>query len=215
VEDFSAIIWDWNGTLLDDVDICIDTINFSLEKRNLPLLTKEKYKEIFTFPVIEYYKKAGFDFSKNSFDELSHEFINLYLKKLASTDLFQDVRYILQQFEEKGIRQYILSAMEQSSLMDSVRQFNIDKYFSQIQGTGDIYAYGKSQNAKLLIENSGLNPDKICLIGDTLHDLEVANQIGCQCLLVSAGHQSHRRLSDRHFRVARNIKNVLTFCQLG
>jgi len=210
---FTSIIWDWNGTLLDDVDICIESINFSLGKRNLPLLIKEKYREIFTFPVIEYYKKAGFDFSKNSFDELSHEFIGHYLEKLKGISLFQDVENILHAFDKKGYRQFILSAMEQTTLMDSVRQFNIQNYFIKIQGTGDIYAYGKLHNAKILMETSGLDPATTCLIGDTLHDLEVANQLKCRCLLISSGHQSHMRLEKEYHFVVHTIKEVLTFCK--
>ncbi|MCK4288095.1 MAG: HAD hydrolase-like protein, partial [Bacteroidales bacterium] len=59
-----TIIWDWNGTLLNDIDICINSINILLEHRNIENLTKEIYKEIFTFPVKDYYSKAGFDFTK-------------------------------------------------------------------------------------------------------------------------------------------------------
>ena len=212
--DFTSIIWDWNGTLLNDIDICIDTINYSLKTRNLPLLTKERYREIFTFPVIDYYEKAGFDFSQSSFDELSHEFIDLYLEKLNVASLFQDVEYILQEFDNRGYHQFILSAMEQKSLLDSVNKFNIEGFFKKIQGTNDIYAYGKLNNAKLLLETYGLNPDRTCLIGDTLHDLEVASQLGCQCLLIAAGHQSHHRLTNNHSRVAKKIKDVLKFCQI-
>ena len=213
MEEFTSIIWDWNGTLLDDVDICIESINFSLGKRNLPLLTREKYQEIFTFPVVDYYEKAGFDFSKNSFTELSHEFIGHYLNKLKGVNLFQDVEYVLHEFYKKGYRQFILSAMEQSTLFDSVKHFNIEKYFSRIQGTGDIYAYGKLGNAKKMMESSGQDPATTCLVGDTLHDLEVANQLGCQCLLISGGHQSHARLERNYHRVARSIKEVLSFCK--
>lgn len=212
---FTSIIWDWNGTLLDDVDICIDTINFSLEKRDLPLLTKKRYREIFTFPVIEYYKKAGFDFSQNSFDELSLEFIELYLEKLKGAVLFQQVEHILQAFEKSGYHQFILSAMEQTSLLDSVQYFKIEDYFKEIKGTSDIYGYGKLHNAKMLIKTSGIDPSRTCLIGDTLHDLEVATQLGCKCLLISAGHQSHLRLEKGHSSVARTMDYILTFCRLN
>jgi len=212
MENFKSIIWDWNGTLLDDVDICIESINFSLGKRDLPLLTKKKYQEIFTFPVVEYYEKAGFDFSKNSFNELSHEFIGHYLEKLKGANLHQDVEDILFEFDKKGYRQFILSAMEQTTLVDSVRRFNIEKYFSKIQGTGDIYAYGKLHNAKILMETSGQDPATTCLIGDTLHDLEVAKQLKCHCLLISSGHQSHARLKKKYHRVAHSIKEVFAFC---
>jgi len=211
---FTSIIWDWNGTLLDDVDICIDTINFSLGKRNLPLLTKKRYREIFTFPVIEYYKKAGFDFSQNSFDELSHEFIELYLEKLKGAMLFQQAEHMLQAFEKNGYHQFILSAMEQTSLLDSVQYFKIESYFKEIKGISDIYAYSKLDNARMLIKTSGIDPSRTCLIGDTLHDLEVATQLGCKCLLISAGHQSHSRLEKGHSLVARTINDILTLCRL-
>ena len=206
--DFTSIIWDWNGTLLDDVDICVETINFSLNKRSLPLLTVETYREIFTFPVIEYYEKAGFDFSKTSFDELSYEFIELYLDKLKGASLFQDVGDILREFKKRGYRQFILSAMEQTSLLSSVRHFKIEGLFSEIKGTNDIYGSGKLHHAKTLMETSGLDPSGTCLIGDTLHDLEVARQLECHCLLISAGHQSHARLEKEYGLVARKMKEA-------
>ena len=60
----NTIIWNWNGTLLDDISICINAINQLLSERNLNLLTIEKYREVFTFPVIDYYKAVAFDFEK-------------------------------------------------------------------------------------------------------------------------------------------------------
>lgn len=56
------IIWDWNGTLLDDVGLSLEAINIVLARYNLPPLRKERYLEIFTFPVIEYYRELGFNF---------------------------------------------------------------------------------------------------------------------------------------------------------
>ena len=62
-----TIIWDWNGTLLNDLRLCVKTINSLLEKRSLPVLTTSSYKEVFSFPVKDYYEKVGFDFSKEDF----------------------------------------------------------------------------------------------------------------------------------------------------
>ena len=70
MEDINTIIWDWNGTLLDDVDICIDIINELLSIRNQQPLTRSRYREIFTFPVKDYYSKAGFDFTQEPFDKI-------------------------------------------------------------------------------------------------------------------------------------------------
>ena len=62
-----TIIWDWNGTLLDDLDLSLESVNILLEERNLPALSVEKYKDIFCFPIVDYYVKAGFDFEKEAF----------------------------------------------------------------------------------------------------------------------------------------------------
>ena len=54
---YDTIIWDWNGTLLNDVDMCINCMNQLLQPRNIALLDHKKYQEVFTFPVQDYYEK--------------------------------------------------------------------------------------------------------------------------------------------------------------
>jgi len=72
------ILWDWNGTLLNDQTICIDAMNRLLVKRGLPLLTEEKYRRVFTFPVKTYYAQLGFDFAKEPFEIPALEFMEQY-----------------------------------------------------------------------------------------------------------------------------------------
>ncbi len=62
------IVWDWNGTLLNDVDLCFSCINRLLVSHDLkPLDTLSQYREVFTFPIEDYYKRVGFDFDKIPF----------------------------------------------------------------------------------------------------------------------------------------------------
>jgi phosphoglycolate phosphatase len=76
LKQLKSIIWDWNGTLLNDLDFCISTINILLKKRELPLLNHYSYKEVFSFPVKDYYQAVGFDFSKEDFAIPAQEFID-------------------------------------------------------------------------------------------------------------------------------------------
>ncbi len=62
MEKVKQLIWDWNGTLLDDVRMCVNVMNVLLDKYALPELTCEKYKQVFDFPVKDYYANLGFDF---------------------------------------------------------------------------------------------------------------------------------------------------------
>ena len=76
---YKYIIWDWNGTLFDDVKISVDTMNIMLEKTGYKnRINSELYKNIFTFPVSDYYQKAGFDFSKDRFDDLAKIYVEVY-----------------------------------------------------------------------------------------------------------------------------------------
>ncbi len=76
---YEYVIWDWNGTLFNDVQISIDTMNKMLEVKEYPQrLDTDLYKSIFSFPVVDYYIKVGLDFEKHSFDELAQLFIDLY-----------------------------------------------------------------------------------------------------------------------------------------
>lgn len=189
-----TIIWDWNGTLLDDTELCISSMNSMLEKRNLAQLDMEKYKQVFTFPVKDYYQAIGFDFTKESWDIAAHEFIYLYLKSLPSCGLAKGALETIRYFAGRGFRQAIISAMQHDALLQSVEALGIRSFLDYIGGTGDHFGAGKIENARSFFHDFNLNPAEVTLIGDTLHDAEVASELGCNCILVAAGHQSKERL---------------------
>jgi phosphoglycolate phosphatase len=191
-----AIIWDYNGTLLNDLAIGVLSINQMLEPRNLPLLTTEKYREVFTFPVKDYYESVGFNFEKEDWDATAKEFIANYTALLPQSTIFPEAKELLSFFAENGKKQFILSAMEQNMLLDSAKSENITNYFTEISGIDNIYASSKIENGKSLIAKYQLLPNEVCLLGDTSHDYEVAKELGCDCILVAAGHQSYEKLKE-------------------
>ncbi|MEZ5197914.1 MAG: HAD hydrolase-like protein [Bacteroidales bacterium] len=204
-----TIIWDWNGTLLNDVDICLESINELLDSRNLKPLNKEEYRHIFTFPVRDYYVKAGFDFSKEPFDEVAVEFIDLYHEKLAGTGLFEEVIDVLEFFKQREFKQVMVSAMEHNSLLTSVAHLGIEKYFENINGIDDHFAESKITLARKIINDNFQNGSNITLIGDTLHDAEVAGDLGIDCILVARGHQSHERLLKSGCSVVKDLSEII------
>ncbi|MFA6400927.1 MAG: HAD family hydrolase [Salinivirgaceae bacterium] len=206
---FELILWDWNGTLLNDQIICIDAMNRLLVKRGLPLLTEEKYRRVFTFPVKTYYAQLGFDFTKEPFEIPALEFMEQYHRLLPQAGLFPDAIPVLHKLKELGYRQLILSAMEQESLIAAVKNLHVFDYFEQIAGIQDQYAHGKVNRAKELFLQKQISPQNTLLIGDTLHDVEVANELGCQCLLVATGHQSAERLQINGNPVVKNLRQAL------
>ncbi len=204
-----AILWDWNGTLLNDTDICVACMNSLLETRKLDLLNKEQYRNIFTFPVKKYYEKVGFDFKKENFEVPAMEFIRLYQQHLSEAALFPCVEDVLQHFKDKGFYQAILSAMEHESLVSSLKDKGVSSYFETATGIDDHYAHSKLDMGRKLVMNMPYRKTEMLFIGDSLHDLEVAKALGIDCILVANGHQSKERLLKRTQNVVDKLADVL------
>ena len=207
-KDKKLLIWDWNGTLLDDVDYCVDNINVLLKKRNLPLIDKKRYREVFTFPVINYYKAVGFDLEKEGFEKPAHEYIELYFGNFYKTKLFPCAAEVLEKLSNAGYKQVVLSAMEHQSLKKTLDEKGILKYFDNIAGISDHYGGSKTDSGKHLIKELNFNPEEVVMIGDTLHDKEVADIIGVDAILVSQGHYSTERLFTAGVPVFKNLIEV-------
>ncbi|OFX60851.1 MAG: hypothetical protein A2066_20340 [Bacteroidetes bacterium GWB2_41_8] len=191
-----GIIWDWNGTLLNDIDLCVQTINGMLQKRNLQRLSVDKYREVFSFPVKDYYQKIGFDFVAEPFEIPALEFIDSYNGSVQNCKLHKSTLTLLNYFQSVGIRQFILSAMKQDALDQCLEQQNISHYFEHVSGLDNHYAASKLENGQQLIAELNLNANELVLIGDTVHDFEVATELGCQCVLIANGHQSRQILES-------------------
>ncbi len=195
-ENIKHIIWDWNGTLLNDVVLCKNIMNHLLAKNNLPLLSLEKYREIFTFPVSEYYRLAGLDFNKTSFEVLGKEFMDLYEQRKYECTLFPGATDSLNYFMERGITQSILSAYHQNTLTEMVQHFNLEYYFEKLSGLDNIYAGGKTDIGKKLLSELPYDKHEIVLIGDTKHDKDVADALGIKAIIIADGHQDLKKLQN-------------------
>ena len=102
MKSIKQIIWDWNGTLLDDAWLCVQSMNKVLQRRQMPELTSARYQEVFDFPVIKYYELLGFDFKKEPFTIVGTEFINEYYKNSHKLDLQEGAKKVFNTIKEKG-----------------------------------------------------------------------------------------------------------------
>ncbi len=185
------ILWDWNGTLLDDVALCNDALNRLLARYGYPQrYDREGYRAVFGFPVQEYYARAGFDFARHSFDELAVRFMDDYIPTSAACPLADGARDALDAFAAAGLRQVILSASPVTTLRRQVQERGVARYFDRLLGLGDIYAKSKVDLGLAYLRETGFDPGRAVMIGDSVHDFEVAQALGVACVLQSGGHQS-------------------------
>ena len=193
---YRHLIWDWNGTLLDDAWLCREIMNGQLRRRGLPELTAERYEEIFDFPVEKYYRAVGFDWARESFQEAGTEFIVEYEKRKKECSLQAGAKELLGKIAEGGWSQAVLSAYSHHTLEEFLGHFGVRHHFRSVAGSRDHYASGKVGHGLKMLEELHVSPQETLLIGDTTHDAEVAKAMGVDCVLVPCGHNSRVRLKQ-------------------
>ena len=207
---YETIVWDWNGTLLDDLDSCLEIANELFEERGIAALSREHYRTIFDFPVRLYYERAGLCLDEAQFRALSAEFCARFEQRLARMPLFSRASALVQALAARGTRQLVLSNSEHGSLTRQIERWGLGAVFAGVQGRSDTFATGKVEAGRTLLAQSGVNEAGALLIGDTLHDAEVAAELGMDCVLVAAGHQSAERLSKARCRVVASLDLLAT-----
>lgn len=205
------ILFDFNGTIVNDLDLCLELLNTMLKMRNHLPVSKEKYLEIFDFPVIEYYKKAGFLFPKDDFPQLANFFIKEYEQRNVECPLQEHLEEVLTYFINKQKKLYIVSASEKQLLLSQLKKYRIDKYFLGVSGLDNINAGSKIESAKSFMNKMKFDLHKTIFIGDTLHDKEVADALNVECILISKGHQSRARLEKAGCKVIDDMLELKAF----
>ena len=205
------VIWDWNGTLVDDVRLCVQILNQELKAQQIEEISINEYRQKFFFPVACYYKKLGLPHSGLNYEALAVRYIGEYRKRFKECQLHDGAVKTLEWLDSRGITQSILSAGKQSDLESFVKHFAVDSFFCFIDGAKDIEASGKNERAYGHLSEIGINPEDVFLVGDTCHDWEVAQIIGCRSLLFTLGHVGADRLKRDESTVITSLSEVCTW----
>lgn len=206
---FDLVFWDWNGTLLDDAEYTLGCLNWLLARHAYPQrYGLAAYRELFGFPIEEYYRHAGFDFVRHPYPMLAQEFMDRYNAGVPACAAMPQAMQTLAALQSAGKRQLILSASRRDYLIEQVTQRGLKGYFDELLGLSDIYGVSKVQAGLDWLRTAGVDPARCVMVGDTTHDAAVAAALGAQCILVTTGHQSRARLEAVCDTVAGSLDEV-------
>lgn len=209
---YTHLFWDFNGTIFSDMDAGMESTNQMLKERGLPFFQSiDEYREVFSFPIKEYYRSLGFDFDKEPYEVLAPLWVDMYNEKSKSSTLVEGVKETLERVSEADTLQVVFSATETAMLTRQLTELGVIKYFDEIIGLDNIHAESKLHLAKAWREK---HPEaRILYVGDTVHDAENARILGADCLLFCGGHQSRSRLEACGYPVIESIKNILDYLE--
>ncbi len=188
------VLWDWNGTLLDDTAACVDSLNLMLRRRGVKPISLDFYRREFAFPVRAFYEKIGVRLADEDWDALAREYHDTYHSRPLALNV--ETVPALETVREAGMRQSIISALRQDMLEADTARFGVDGYMDEICGTDNLNGGSKLARARELLGRLGNPPGgDVVVIGDALHDWEVADSLGVRCILFSGGGHSAERLA--------------------
>ncbi len=187
-------LWDWNGTLLDDAVYGLAVRNKVFPQFGLPTIdTLDEYRRQFTFPVREYYRRGGV--TDALFPAVARAWFDEYVHGCSTLRLNPGAAEAVAALAGAGVPQTVLSASERSLLMTQIGRFaSISASFEDVLGLEGIYAASKEELACAYLRRKAVEPARCVLIGDTLHDAQVAQAVGARCVLVAIGHQGRDTL---------------------
>lgn len=207
------VVWDWNGTLLDDVEHAMVALNGLLDERGITRIDRAHYREHFGFPVRDFYVRLGFDFSSDVFETVSERFIANYRAAAREAVTHPGALETVVELQRLGVAQSVLSALEITLLSAMLQTYGLTPYLTHVRGLSDLHAASKvALGIELMrVLSQDLEPHQVLFVGDTLHDYETAAAMGCEVLLFSGGHQTPERLQRSGARLIHSLSEVVDF----
>ncbi|MPY21591.1 HAD family hydrolase [Shewanella psychropiezotolerans] len=207
------IVWDWNGTLLDDVHVSLEATNRALRKVNVPSLSVKEYKENYCVPVHDFYQKIlSRTPTEYEWKVIGQEFNTYYKPVILTASLSNGAKEIIQRRESQSV----CSLMEHHLLEEMLSTFKIDHFFNLVQGRMvALSREGKKnhleQHIQSLSSKHHLSKDQIVLVGDANDDAEAARSLGIASILYSGGTHSYDRLKNVGVPVANTLQKAIEY----
>ena len=203
--DYKYILWDWNGTLLDDVSASLASVNDMLSARGMPPLDIMKYRDCIGVPIEKFYRRV-FDLENEDYAQILRQYNEGYLYHLKDCTLAKGSRELLERFRLSGCRQVIVSSSQCDQLSENVNRYGVSSYFDAILGASDYFATSKIERALGYLESR--EPGKALVIGDLEHDAHMADELGADCVLLTSGHEKLSRLMNSGAKVCSGMEEI-------
>lgn len=205
------VVWDWNGTLLDDLAVVVEAVNIGVSPFGVGPISVEDYRNHYTRPVKVFYDRIfGREVSEDEWRRLDTRFHDAYRVLLHRARLATDARAALELVSSTGSRQSLLSMFPHGELVPLVGRHGIDSYFHRIDGLRGIPGDRKAGYLAAHLELLDLNPADVLIVGDTPDDAAAAAHVGAPCVLYDNGSHHRTELEGTGSRVVSSLVEAVS-----
>ena len=139
------IIWDFNGTLLNDAQLSVDLDNDVFDQIGVPRITLEDYRNNMTMPVRDFYPRVGVDYARHSYEEIARLWLDEFNKRAVGVGLIPGVLEAIKALHAQGRSQSVLSASYEPSVRAQCAALGLTPYMKDISGLQDESAGKKTE----------------------------------------------------------------------
>lgn len=202
LKNYEHIIFDWNGTLLHDVELVCNILGESLTRHELPALSMNEFKDRFSFPIDSFYLSVGF--TEDHLDSTHQYYKHNYFTRYKEEKLFEGTTELLKELNANDKKISVLSAAKEDHLHEALAHFDLIPHVHHIYGVDNHFAKGKVERGHELLSQITIPREKTIIVGDTLYDAEVGKSLNIDVLLIADGHQSYEQLISSNCKVLRS-----------
>ncbi len=186
---FRNLIFDWSGTLVDDLGPVIEATNAVLEHYGVEPLDRESFRRRFRLPYSEFYQELLPD---TPLEELEALFRPAFDGAESSVFVLPHSQNKLEWCREQGIRCFVLTSMDPGAFEKQLDEFNLRHFFeATYSGVVD-----KRELIHQLLETHALQADETAFVGDMTHDVETARHGGVSSIAVLSGYDHPEILAE-------------------
>lgn len=185
------VIWDWNGTLVDDLPTVVAAVNVSLDAIGEGPIDADDYRSHYARPVRVFYERLlGRSISDDEWSTIDSTFHQTYVDMLDDVSLTHDAERAIAEVASRGATQSILSMWWHHDLVPEVERHGLDRVMVRVEGNTKDAGEGKARLLEIHLANLGKNGTAV-MVGDALDDAEAARAVGIPCVMYDGG--SHHR----------------------
>lgn len=180
-------MWDWNGTLLDDLPLVVAATNAVFASIGGPLIDAAHHRRHFRRPIAHYYAGVlGRPVSEAEFEQLNKVFHDVYQAGLPCA-LTAGATAALSSWPGS---QSLLSMWFHDELLVEVEGYRLTSHFTRIDGVRRPVGGAIDHKGPYLADHLAalqLDGAQVVLIGDTVDDAYAAASVGAGCVLYAGG----------------------------
>ena len=206
---FDLIAFDWDGTLFDSTAAISRSIQLAVADVGGTVPSDEQDAYVIGMALQPALAYAAPDVPREKYNDLANRYRYHYLQQQAQITLFRGVVDMLQGLRERGHWLAVATGKSRRGLNEALQHADLRGMFDSSR-TADETA-GKPHPLMLqeLMAELDVPPERLLMIGDTTHDLEMARNAGCASVAVAYGAHAVSALQNcQPLHVAQDVADL-------